>query len=189
MMRACAWKRAGVMAVLGLFACGAVAQVGPASALSSVRFPLRDIEGQEWNRADLQGKVVLLDFWATWCTPCIGELPFLERAYGRHQEDGLVILAVSVDQTEPATLRRWLRMHSVSWPQLHDNRGFGGAVPLAFGVEMVPRSFLFDRAGRLVAVDLRGQAFEAVMKALVESPGPPPVGCATNGPQTGAGID
>ena len=139
-MRALGWRGVCATGVLGLLAWSALAQETPASPFSSVQFPLRDLEGREWNRDELQGKVVLVDFWATWCTPCVGELPYLQRTYERHHEAGFVILAVSVDQTESATLRRWLRTHSVSWPQLHDNRGFGGALPLAFGVELVPMS-------------------------------------------------
>ena len=78
-----------------------------------------------------------------------------------------MILAVSLDQTDLPTLRRWIRTHEVPWPQFHDNRGFEGQEAAAFDVETLPRSFLFDRSGRLVATDLRGAAFEAAVDALI----------------------
>ena len=133
----------------------------------SKSLPVIDIDGRRWGRSDLEGKVVLVDFWATWCAPCLAELPHMKNAYRSHHEAGFEILAVSVDQTDKRTLRRWIRTQEVSWIQLHDNRGLAGELPRSFGVEYVPRSFLFDRQGRLVATDLQGKAFEAAVGALV----------------------
>ena len=129
--------------------------------------PLRDLSGRTWTEDDLAGRVVLIDFWATWCAPCLAELPHQKRAWETYYDDGFRILAISLDQTDLATLKRWLRIQEVPWPQIHDNRGFEGPAALAFEVETLPRSFLFDRAGRLVAADLRGEAFEATVGALV----------------------
>lgn len=129
--------------------------------------PVEDLSGREWTHETLDGKIVIIDFWATWCAPCLAELPRFKRMHHDHHNDGLVILSVSVDQTEPRTLRRWIRDHEVIWPQIHDNRGLDNRLARQLGVETVPSTFLFDRLGRLVARDLKGSALEAAAESLV----------------------
>ena len=129
--------------------------------------PVEDLSGREWTHETLDGKIVIIDFWATWCAPCLAELPRFKRMHHDHHDDGLVILSVSVDQTEPRTLRRWIRDHEMIWPQIHDNRGLDTRLARQLGVETVPSTFLFDRLGRLVARDLEGSALEAAAESLV----------------------
>ena len=157
------------LAVLGLLVPGAAAESldrEEPDVLLDRLLPLEDLDGRSWQQEDLAGRVVLIDFWATWCPPCLAELPHMKRAYRRYAADGFEILAVSVDQTERRTLRRWLRVHRVPWPQLYDGRGLEGELAVRLDVGEVPRSFLFDRSGRLVATDLRGEALEAAVAAL-----------------------
>ena len=148
---------------------GAAEQGGPVAPrpLLDRLLPVEDLSGREWTHETLDGKIVIIDFWATWCAPCLAELPRFKRMHHDHHNDGLVILSVSVDQTEPRTLRRWIRDHEVIWPQIHDNRGLDNRLARQLGVETVPSTFLFDRLGRLVARDLKGSALEAAAESLV----------------------
>ena len=124
-----------------------------------------DLEGREWTRDQLQGRVVLLDFWATWCAPCLAELPRLKRLNERHAGRGFVLLGVALDTLDRRRLRSFLHRHGVGWPQVHDARGDAAR---AFGVEAVPSTMLVDPSGRVVARDFRGPALEAAVDALLE---------------------
>jgi thiol-disulfide isomerase/thioredoxin len=119
----------------------------------------------------LRGKVVLLDFWATWCAPCLVELPRLRRLHGELGASGLVIVGVSLDATEPRRFASWTRRHDITWPQVRDGRGYNGALARAFDVEELPSTALFDRDGRLAARDLRGEPLEAAIRRLLAGVG------------------
>ncbi len=105
-------------------ACGAPEAGGPAPAASSAGAPdfaLRDLDGQTVRLSDHRGKVVLVNFWATWCVPCAAELPHLERLYGKYRDQGFVVLAVSMDGPETsANVDPHARRHGLSFPVLLD---------------------------------------------------------------------
>ncbi len=110
-------------------------------------FTLTDIHGTNWNLKSLRGKVVLVNFWATWCPPCVKELPALEAVYARFRDQGLVILGISDE--EPAKLQTFLAGQKIDYPVLRDP---GGKTGEAFEVPAIgiPESFLYDREGHLV---------------------------------------
>ena len=109
-------------------------------------FSIVDLSGKTWTLHDLRGKVVLLNFWATWCPPCRKEMPDLESLYGQFKDKGLVVLAVSAD--DEAKIRKFIDQQKYSYPVLLDA---GGKVSQEFAVEGIPHSFVFDRDGKLVA--------------------------------------
>lgn len=117
-------------------------------------FTLRDLSGKEWIFSDLRGKVVLVNFWATWCPPCRKEMPDLETLYGRFSSKGLVVLGISDE--EVVKLEAFIRERKVSFPVLLDP---GRKVNEIFVVEGIPKSFVYDRDGKLVAqsIDMRTQ--------------------------------
>jgi len=117
-------------------------------------FKLKDLSGKTWTFADLRGKVVLVNFWATWCPPCRKEMPDLETLYGRFGSKGLVVLGISDE--EAAKVGPFIRERKVSFPVLLDP---GRKVNEMFVVEGIPKSFVYDREGKLVAqsIDMRTQ--------------------------------
>ncbi|MDQ3168878.1 MAG: TlpA family protein disulfide reductase [Acidobacteriota bacterium] len=135
------------------------------------RAEFRTIDGTRMTLEALRGKVVLLDFWATWCAPCLVELPRLRRLHDELGNASLVIVGVSLDTTEPRRLASWTRRNNIGWPQVHDGRGYNGALARQFGVEELPATLLFDRDGRLAARDLRGVRLEATIRALLAGVG------------------
>jgi len=117
-------------------------------------FTLSDLEGKSWTLHDLRGKVVLVNFWATWCPPCRKEMPDLDTLYKRFKDQGLVILAI--DDEEIAKIKPYLAEHPVTYPILLDP---GRKVNEGFRVDGIPKSFVYDREGKLVAqsIDMRTQ--------------------------------
>jgi peroxiredoxin len=117
-------------------------------------FTLKDLSGKNWTFSELRGKVVLVNFWATWCPPCRKEMPDLETLYGRFGAKGFVVLGISDE--EAAKVEPFIREHKVSFPVLLDP---GRKVNDAFAVEGIPKSFVYDRDGKLVAqsIDMRTQ--------------------------------
>jgi peroxiredoxin len=117
-------------------------------------FTLTDLHGKTWNLKDLRGKVVLLNFWATWCPPCRKEMPDLEALYLRFKDQGFVVLAISDEDT--AKVRPFLAGRSITYPVLLDR---GRKVNQQFQIEGIPKSFVYDRNGKLVAqsIDMRTQ--------------------------------
>ena len=118
-------------------------------------FTLTDLQGKSWTLKDLHGKVVLVNFWATWCPPCRKEMPDLEALYKRFQDQGFVILAISEDE-ETDKVKPFIAERKISYPILLDP---GQKVNNLFQVDGIPKSFVYDRNGKLVAqsIDMRTQ--------------------------------
>lgn len=116
----------------------------------AARFTLRELDSKQWGLDELRGRVVLVNFWATWCPPCQRELPDLEAVWREFQAKGLVILAISDE--DPALVRRYLATHPVTFPVLLDS---SKKTQEEFVVPGIPMTLLYDRRGKLVA-----QAFD-----------------------------
>ncbi|MGA2904960.1 MAG: TlpA disulfide reductase family protein [Candidatus Korobacteraceae bacterium] len=118
-------------------------------------FTLTDLQGKTWTLKDLHGKVVLVNFWATWCPPCQKEMPDLDALYKRFQDQGFVILAISEDE-ETGKVAPFIAERKISYPILLDP---GQKVNNLFQVDGIPKSFVYDRDGKLVAqsIDMRTQ--------------------------------
>jgi peroxiredoxin len=117
-------------------------------------FTLTDISGKTCTFSELRGKVVLVNFWATWCPPCRKEMPDLEALYERFSAKGFVVLGISDE--EAAKVEPFIRERKVSFPVLLDP---GRKVNQMFVVEGIPKTFVYDREGKLVAqsIDMRTQ--------------------------------
>lgn len=124
------------------------------------------LTGGTWNLADHANRVVLIDFWATWCPPCIDELPFVRRAYDQFHDQGLDVVAVSLDGSRNA-LEQFLEQHPEPWPQIFYEPPQDNALAERYHVNAIPFLVLIGRDGTVSAVDLRGpQIEEAVTAAL-----------------------
>lgn len=130
-------------------------------------FDARDMSGRQWRAADLSGRVVLIDFWATWCAPCLADVPWIRRARERFPPSRFVVVGVSLDTSDRRTLTAWLNRQRVEWPQIWDDRGFDGRLARQFGVESLPRSVLIDASGRAAATDLRGEPLLRAIASLL----------------------
>lgn len=126
-------------------------------------FSLKDLNGKQWRLSNLRGKVVLVNFWATWCPPCRKEIPDLQGLYGRFQSKGLVILGITDEPREK--VMPFLAKYPMDYPVLLDPEGSTGK---AFRVDSLPKNLVYDREGRLAAqsIDMRTMSqFLGMLKA------------------------
>jgi len=125
-------------------------------------FSLTDLDGKKWTLRELRGKVVLVNFWATWCPPCRQEIPTLKLAYDRFKGQGLIVLAISTE--DPATLRKFVAENQVQFPVLPDAGAKVGEN--AYHEAGVPVSFIYDRSGAIVAQALSFPTMERLLEKL-----------------------
>ncbi len=127
------------------------------------------VDGKKFSTADWKGKVIFVDFWATWCGPCRAELPRVKKAYADYHEKGLEVLGVSCDN-DAADLTQFLSQNKdMPWPQLFDPKAPGWH-PLAtsYGINGIPTMFLIDKKGVVRTVSARENFEELIPKMLEE---------------------
>jgi thiol-disulfide isomerase/thioredoxin len=129
-------------------------------------FSETDLQGKPMSVAKYKGKVVLVDFWATWCGPCVGELPHVLETYKKHHDAGFEIVGISLDQ-DRAKLTSFMEKNKVVWQQFFDGKGWENKLAANYGIRSIPATFLLDGTGKIIGRDLRGDDLEeAVAKAL-----------------------
>ena len=128
-------------------------------------FTVTTLDEKEVKLSDFRGKVVLLDFWATWCAPCIAELPNLKRAHDEFGKDGeFVVLGISLDDQKD-TVRTFLKDRQLAWEQAVLGPAELNPVAQKYFVTGIPATFLIDREGEVVGRDLRGLALHQALRA------------------------
>jgi thiol-disulfide isomerase/thioredoxin len=106
------------------------------------------VDGREVDLANLKGKVVLVDFWATTCGPCVKELPMVKAASDKFLEQGFEVIGISCD-TDKKRLNKFLKEKQIFWPQYFDGKGFNNKYSMKFGIDGIPHMFLIDKHGFL----------------------------------------
>jgi peroxiredoxin len=132
-------------------------------------FAVETVRGERVDLDALRGKVVLVDFWATWCGPCVEEIPTLRKAHSRHADEGLVIVGLSMDEDAP-TMREFAKREEMQWPLAWLEGGQESDVARRYAVAGVPATFLVDRDGRVVGKDLRGRDLLRAIEDVLEAP-------------------
>jgi thiol-disulfide isomerase/thioredoxin len=130
-------------------------------------FAQTDLDGKPLSIASRKGKVVLVDFWATWCPPCRAELPNVIATYKKHHSEGLEIIGVSLDSDRDKLDAFLKQQDGMTWPQYFDGQGWGNALATNYGVQSIPFTVLIGPDGKIIGKDLRDEELEnAVAKAL-----------------------
>lgn len=134
------------------------------------------LDGQEFDLAKWKGKVILVDFWATWCGPCVGELPHVKKVYEKYREQGFEVVGISLDDSREA-LEKFVKDRQIPWVQIiyqdQKDRGWNNPLARRYGIDAIPATFLIGRDGKVVARDLRGlQRLEEAVEAELKKPQP-----------------
>jgi thiol-disulfide isomerase/thioredoxin len=125
------------------------------------------VDGREVDLSKMRGKVVLIDFWAVWCGPCVAELPNVIKAYETLHPKGFEIIGISLDQ-DKAKLETFVKDKGMAWPQYFDGKGWKNDISSQYGINSIPAMWLVDKKGMVVSTNARGKLEELVEKHLAE---------------------
>ncbi len=149
-----------------LFTLSFTAIAQPRQGMPAEDIALPALTGDTVTLLSLKGKVVLIDFWASWCRPCRATNKVLTKIYAKYKDKGFEIFSVSIDDN----LNAWKKAVSkdkMNWPQVNDNGGKTGTAE-AWDIYAIPSSFLMDKNGTLVAKDLEGKELEKALRQLLD---------------------
>lgn len=128
---------------------------------------LPSVNGDTIRLSSLKGKVVLLDFWASWCGPCRVSNKNMVKLYAKYKASGFEILGVSLDD-EKSKWKNAIKQDKVTWLQVNDAGGWDAKIAQAWEINAIPTSYLIDKEGRLLAMDLEGKDLEKALKYLLD---------------------
>ena len=116
--------------------------------------------------SSFNGKVLLIDFWASWCGPCRAANPYVQKLYKKYHDDGFEVFAVSLDVNKPLWLKA-IRKDRLTYTQVIDSDGWLSKVAEQYYVDALPTNFLLDKTGKIVAINLEGKELYDQVKNLV----------------------
>jgi thiol-disulfide isomerase/thioredoxin len=128
----------------------------------------KTVEGKEIDLAKLKGKVVLVDFWATWCGPCRAELPNIKKMYDRYNAKGFEVIGISLDDDRDK-LAEFLKEEKLPWPSIYDQAGKEGErLADLYGVMSIPQALLVAQDGKVVTLEARGPELNRLLAKLID---------------------
>ena len=131
-----------------------------------MKIAFTDLKGVEVDLEKMKDKVILVDFWATWCGPCVAEMPNVIAAYEANKEKGFEVVGISLDE-DKAAVEKFITDNKMPWPQYVDGKGGENELAQRFGIRRIPATFLVGKGGKIIASNLRGPELEAAIeKAL-----------------------
>lgn len=128
---------------------------------------LPDVNDSPISLSSFKGKVVLIDFWASWCGPCRASIPSVIKLYDKYKAKGFEVFGVSIDSKKKDWIKA-IAQDKITYPQVNDKAGWYSKTADKYGVNAIPNTFLLDKTGKIVAIDLEGEQLENKVKALLD---------------------
>ena len=126
-------------------------------------FEAEDIDGKPLSLSQYKDKVILVDFWASWCGPCVAEMPHVLDTYEKYHESGFEIIGISLDNSRKDFLD-FMKKNGMTWRQYFDGKGWQNELARKYAVNSIPATFLLGPDGKIIAKNLRGSALEEAVK-------------------------
>jgi thiol-disulfide isomerase/thioredoxin len=143
------------------------------------------INGSTVSIKGLKGKVVVLDFWATWCGPCVAEMPTMKEIYAKYHDQGVEFIGVSLDAPKEQggldKLKKFVEDKKIGWPQYYQGNGWESRFSKSWGINSIPCMFVVDAEGKLYSVEARGQLEKMLPELLQKKPAPAGAGAGAGG--------
>ena len=141
------------------------AQPKPGQKAAEISLP--DVNDKVQNLSNLKGKVVLIDFWASWCAPCRRSNPILVKLYSKYKQQGFEIFSISIDE-DTAAWKKAIVTDNMMWTHVIERGGWNGPVAAAWKIEQVPASYLLDKSGKVVAINPSALTLENKIKVQLK---------------------
>ncbi len=129
-------------------------------------FNVTDFKGNPVDLSKYKGNIVVLDFWATWCEPCIQEFPNVKKMYGKFKDKGIQFIGISLDE-DIEDLRGFVKQEDVEWPQIFDGKRWKGAIPLLYHIQIIPTMVVLDRESKVRYIGSDMENVTQIMTALL----------------------
>jgi len=143
------------------------------------------IKGTTVSMKSLKGKVVVIDFWATWCGPCVAEMPNMKKLYAEYKPKGVEFIGVSLDQPKEdgglKALQEFVAKNQITWPQYYQGKGWESDFSKGWGINSIPAVFVVDQEGKLYSIDARGKLDEIIPELLKRAKGASGAGAGAGG--------
>jgi len=160
-----------IIALAAGLLCGCQHSAAPGAKLVGKPIEIRfdAIDGTHVDTTQMRGKVVLVDFWATWCPPCVKEVPVVKAAYEKLHGRGFEVVGISMDDKKEDLLS-FVANQKLPWPQYFEPAGWENKFGKQFGIEQIPTMWLLDKSGKLRDIDATEELEQKVQKMLAETP-------------------